>query len=214
MPPKTKFNQEVVLEAAYQLAREEGFTALSARSVADRLGSSTAPIYSSFPSMEELVHAVFLRAKGRLHAYMDHGWTSAPFLNMGIGIVMFARDESVLFRTLLFDAPTLSIADESESAKSIEMMSVDPMFETLPREVMGKILEQMSVVTYGLATIVTSGSLPQVDTRWIADWLNEIGGIVIAEHFRRAGVVPPPEHVGVQPQLLQHEPPPPGETQD
>lgn len=212
MPPKTKFSQEVVLDAAYELAREQGFSALSTRSIADRLGSSTAPIYSCYPSMEDLVAAVFDRAKQRMAEYMKHNWTAAPFLNMGIGIVMFSRDESVLFRTILFDVPELSIANPDSMEENIQMMGADPMFRELPQEAMAKILEKMSVVTYGLASVVTSGVIPNVDAKWVADWLEDIGGVIIADHFQRAGVVPPSEYVGVLPEIINPDAPPPGNS--
>ena len=54
MPPVEKFSREKVISAAFELVRKHGMGKLSARSVAHRLGSSTAPVYNHFSSMPEL----------------------------------------------------------------------------------------------------------------------------------------------------------------
>ncbi|MBO6734694.1 MAG: TetR family transcriptional regulator, partial [Roseitalea sp.] len=47
-----------VLDAALEVARHDGLSAVTARSVAKRLGASTAPVTSYFDSMEALSRAV------------------------------------------------------------------------------------------------------------------------------------------------------------
>lgn len=47
MPPKAKYSKESVIETALKITRESGIEALSARSLASALSSSTAP-YSLF----------------------------------------------------------------------------------------------------------------------------------------------------------------------
>ncbi len=61
MPPKTKFNKENIIEAAFEIAKENGFSAITARSVAKRLGSSVAPIYVNFETIENLIESVVQR---------------------------------------------------------------------------------------------------------------------------------------------------------
>ena len=62
MTQKLFFTSEAILEAAYSLTREKGWAAVSARSIAKKLGSSTMPIYSTLKSMEEIERMVRARA--------------------------------------------------------------------------------------------------------------------------------------------------------
>ena len=45
MPKSTVIAQEVIIEAAFELVRKEGFEVLSARNIAKQIGCSTQPIY-------------------------------------------------------------------------------------------------------------------------------------------------------------------------
>ena len=63
MPPKARYTKEQIVDAAYELVRRNGKGYLSARSLAAELGTSTAPIFTAFSSIEELQYAVTERAK-------------------------------------------------------------------------------------------------------------------------------------------------------
>lgn len=54
MPPKNKFSKEQISEAAFAIAENEGIDRITIRKVADRLGSSIAPIYVNFTDVEAL----------------------------------------------------------------------------------------------------------------------------------------------------------------
>lgn len=45
MPRSTIIAQEVIIEAAFELVRKEGFEVLSAQNIAKQIGCSTQPIY-------------------------------------------------------------------------------------------------------------------------------------------------------------------------
>ena len=47
MPPKPKFTKEDIVEAAFNIVREQGWEALTQRSIAQKLNASIGPIYSS-----------------------------------------------------------------------------------------------------------------------------------------------------------------------
>lgn len=44
MPPKAKYTRDEIIAIAYELVREQGVEALTAREVAKRLGTSPSPI--------------------------------------------------------------------------------------------------------------------------------------------------------------------------
>ena len=70
MPPKQKFTKEDIVEAAFNVVREQGWEALSQRSIAKKLNASIGPIYSYLKSMTNLEEAVIEKAYELLLHYM------------------------------------------------------------------------------------------------------------------------------------------------
>ena len=58
MPPKQTITKEMIIAAAFDLVRQKGKTALSARNIAAALSCSTQPIYSCFSTMKDLEEIV------------------------------------------------------------------------------------------------------------------------------------------------------------
>ena len=59
MPKKPKFTREMLLQEAYNIARDQGIEEVSARSLSKRLGCSIQPVYTHFPSMAVLRQETF-----------------------------------------------------------------------------------------------------------------------------------------------------------
>ena len=62
MPAARRISRDEIIDAAVEVLRDGGFSAVNARSVAKKLGCSTQPIYLSFKSMDELKTALTERA--------------------------------------------------------------------------------------------------------------------------------------------------------
>ena len=58
MPAVRKVSKEQIIDAVVEVLRDDGFSAINARSVAKKLGCSTQPIYFSFKNMDELKAAL------------------------------------------------------------------------------------------------------------------------------------------------------------
>lgn len=54
MPTKIKITKEMILDAAFEIAKEEGIEGVSNRTIAKRLNSSIRPIYYQFENSKEL----------------------------------------------------------------------------------------------------------------------------------------------------------------
>lgn len=59
LAPKQKITREQLLESAFDITRKEGFSAVTARSVAKAAGCSIQPVFSQFDTMEALRTATF-----------------------------------------------------------------------------------------------------------------------------------------------------------
>jgi AcrR family transcriptional regulator len=91
-----------LLDTAFAMAKEEGFSNVTARKVADKAGCSTQPIFRIYRNMEELSGAVYERAAAFFQTYYSRyprrGKT--PFCNLGMAYISFAREERHLFELL------------------------------------------------------------------------------------------------------------------
>lgn len=156
MPPKVKYSKEEIVEAAYELIRKEGGSALTARRLATALGTSTAPVFTAFESIDALNEAVFARAKACYDGYLSKGLTHAiPFKGAGLAHICFAKDEPLLFHYLFMerkgDAPVLHYLpgngdNEERVRKTVESYG----YET---ESAKRLYNHLSVYVHGLAML-------------------------------------------------------------
>lgn len=125
MPPKAKFSREEIIEAALAIVREYGADALTARALAEKLGSSARPIFTVFQSMEEVQEAVLASAKILYKQYVERGLQENPaFKGVGTQYILFAVNEPKLFQLLFMTeqegvpnlAGILPLIDESYAA--------------------------------------------------------------------------------------------------
>lgn len=61
MPPKAKITREMVINAAFEIARTNGAKEISARTVAERLGTSTQPVMYHFSTIAELKRVTYAK---------------------------------------------------------------------------------------------------------------------------------------------------------
>lgn len=113
MPPRAKFTKEEILDAAFALVREEGLSALTARALGAKLGSSARPIFTVFASMEQVRGEVIARARRAYDAYIARGLAQEKaFQGVGANYIRFAIDEPKLFQMLFMSeqdaVPTIS----------------------------------------------------------------------------------------------------------
>jgi AcrR family transcriptional regulator len=178
---KVFFTSEAIVQAAFALTRERGWAAVSARSIAKKLGSSTMPIYSTMKSMEEIERLVRARAESVLSDCQRRPYTDNPVQNLAIGYVAFARDEKNLFRFLYVDRPVAATLENdregagqaSEAQASAEVAAHLP--EGLRMSLQDQRVLKSWIFTHGLASLVGNGVLDLPDEK-IRDLLLEAGG--------------------------------------
>lgn len=101
MPPYSKYSKEEIVNAALEIVRTDGFSALTARALGAKLGTSSRPIFTVFKSMYELHQAVIEAAKKIYNEYIEIGLSSElPFKGVGTQYILFAIKEPKLFQLL------------------------------------------------------------------------------------------------------------------
>jgi AcrR family transcriptional regulator len=99
-PRNAQFSREDIVEAAFELIREEGWAGFSVQAVAKLINSSTMPIYSQFANVRELEDAVCIEAMERLRASLLVDRTGDLWIDQAVSYVNFALEEKHLFRIL------------------------------------------------------------------------------------------------------------------
>jgi AcrR family transcriptional regulator len=194
MPPQNIFTREMFIEAAFKVARNKGIEKLSARSLAHELHCSTMPIYSYLKSMKKLKEDLEKKSVDLMLAYQTTRRTDSPFLDMGLGYVLFARNEKHLFRFLFMGSERDQRHNRgSKNLRQMVMsnllpsMKEDPILEGLDTAQAEKILLKMWIFTHGIAFLANSNALPEDNEKYIAELIHDTGKAVILDAFNNSG---------------------------
>jgi AcrR family transcriptional regulator len=177
MAPKFKVSKEDILMAAFCILDEKGIDAVTTRSIAERLGVSSRPLYSFFPSMEALLAELTVTGTDTLRAYMDRSYTSDSFLNRGVGFAWFCGEKPNIAEFLERNR-TISTFERFDRYMTEEFASsgASGPFRDLSPADRRSVHEKMTIFFLGLAMSVRLGR------RSLS--LNEI--IALAEETRAA----------------------------
>lgn len=128
MPPRAKITKEMIVDAAFAVARESGADSINARTVAQKLGCSTQPVMYQFATIEELKKAAYERADWFHTEYlMDIQPQETVMLGIGLNYVRFAVREQHLFR-FLFQS---GFAMENSILQMLEAEELKPVLSAM-----------------------------------------------------------------------------------
>lgn len=99
-PRNIQFGREEIIDAAFQLVREQGWSGFSVQAVAKAINASTMPIYSQFSNVRDLEDAVCLKSLELLKERLLEERTGDKWIDQGISYVRFAEEEKYLFRCM------------------------------------------------------------------------------------------------------------------
>ena len=166
MPPKVKFQKEEIIEAAVNITREKGISAVTAREVGAVLGVSSRPLFTYFDTVDELKREVFDYAKKLYQDYVKEGLTAEiPFLGVGQNYIRFAKEEPELYKYLFLNPPV----GVNGSAMEVLRLSQELVRESLMRiyhmdgDTADKYFRDLWLVAYSLTTLIVTGNCPYTD---------------------------------------------------
>lgn len=181
MVRKTVYTREDIIAAGLAVVEKDGLAQLSARRVADELGSSTAPVYSNFENMEELTIAVNQAVVDMMLELTRVKHTEDPFLDMGVGVLEFARRRPRLYRALFLDAKEDCRAGDKVRATLLDRMANLPELDRLqPRERI-LLLNKVSIYTHGLASLIVTGGENKPGWEAMVTLLAEVGHAILQD---------------------------------
>lgn len=155
MPPKVLFSREEIIEAGFNVVRQEGLEGLTARRVARELKCTVRPIYHHFNSMDELKNEVLKKAGTFSIQYLLEEDAGRPFLGMGMGYLHFAMEEEALFKTVYMTRNKTVDYHNDRIKGLIERLKKDPEMQGLDEQQLININLNMWIYTHGLATLMS-----------------------------------------------------------
>lgn len=162
MGPKNKFSKEQIIDATFEIAKTEGIDNITMRKIAEKMGSSVAPIYVNFKNINELIEALIERIMSISQQLFIEESTGNPFYDIGRASLRFAKEYSVLFRDLVMKNNNyMKGYDENMTPALIEEMKKDPELEGFTVDELKTILLKMRIFQMGLSVMVANGLLPK-----------------------------------------------------
>ena len=168
MPPKCRFTREEIIQAALDLTAEKGVGALTARGLAQRLGSSAKPIFGLFANMEEVQQEVVKAANLRYQEYLRQDMSAGrypPYKASGMAYIRFAREQKELFKLLFMRDRTheeKAAGDELEALLGLIQKNMG-----LSRDDAYRFHLEMWIYVHGIATIIATAYL-----EWDMDFIS------------------------------------------
>lgn len=166
MAPKNKFTKKEMIEAAMQVVRDKGIDGLTAKTMADELGTSTQPVFTAFGSMDTVKQEVYASAVHVYDSYADAGLKEKiPFFGVGMQYIRFAREEPELYRLLFL---TKTQDQEYSAMKSMQRLQelVRPTLVNIyhiTAEEADLYFRDLWFVVHSLSTLVVTGDCPYSD---------------------------------------------------
>jgi AcrR family transcriptional regulator len=187
MARTTVLTKQQIIQCAFDIARDKGKKAITIREIGKRLKKSTAPIYTQYPSIEAIFNDLNIFIREQLFKSTQEERTISPFLNIGVGFIAFVLENKLIFNDffLTMDAPLISSGKKDHTY--IDQMKQNPFMSVLTDDQIESLLYDMSVYTYGLATIICTGADGNNELQFYISKLEQTGNSLMKYYMYSSG---------------------------
>ena len=166
MAPKNKFTRKEMVAAAVRVVQKRGAAALTAKSLAEELGTSTQPVFTCFGTMEALKAEVYVAAERLFDEYLTKGLKEKiSFLCFGSQYIRFARKEPELYRLLFLMRPDDVGSGAFAAMRHMQEHVRPPLVEIyhISAQEADRYFRDLWLVVHSLATLIVTGDCPYSD---------------------------------------------------
>lgn len=163
MPTIIRITKEMILNAAFDITRNEGIEKLSNREIAKKMNCSIRPIYYQFKNSEELYKALYNKINSYFYDFiMKNIVDDIPhYKQIGINYIKFAQEETNFFKVLFMsparDVPNTFVAtDKNGFAGVIDAIKLSTH---LSEKDIKSFHTKMWIFVHGIATLTVSKSV-------------------------------------------------------
>lgn len=182
MPRSFMFTKEEIVAAALDLTRERGFSAVSARSLGDKLGSSSRPIFSYFKSMDDVKSAIEESANEIYNSYIEEEMKSGKYPAYKancMAYIRFAREEKELFKLLFLSDSSDYENDDANGTDGESETEIAPLVSILQKQLgfskedAQLFFSETWVTVHGIAAMTATNDLNWTES-FVSKTLNDV----------------------------------------
>ena len=163
MPAIAKVTKEMIIEAAFEVAKEMGAENITARTVSQKLGCSTQPVLYHFKTIEDVRIAAHKKASEFHINYVTNlsGKYERPMLEVGMRHIRFAIEEKNLFRFLFHSNyyTDISLSDWFTAENLGSIFSILKLQAKVDNRQAYSIFSQLFFVTHGIASLLANNAM-------------------------------------------------------
>ena len=166
MAPKNKFTREEMVAAAVQVVRKNGAASLTAKSLAEELGTSTQPVFTCFGTMDMAKAEVYAAAERLFDDYLAEGLKEKiSFLGFGMQYIRFVRKEPELYRLLFLMRPDDMGVGAFATMRHMQEFVRPSLAEIyhISEQEADRYFRDLWLVVYSLSTLIVTGECPYSD---------------------------------------------------
>lgn len=187
MARKTQISKEIILQAALNMLIRDGYSSINIKTLAKEIGCSTQPLVWHFDNMEGLREA--LAEYARMYAYkkMSPSADNAVevFERVGRAYVEIAVKEPNLFRFLYLDDNRSKKVNDfgaiTSNKKNAEMIDNISDYLGIPKENVGRYLQNTIIYAHGVATLVATNVITASEEEMMAMINHAADGFLMQE---------------------------------
>ena len=169
MPTKIRISKDMILNAAFEIVRQEGTEKLSNRELANKLKCSIRPIYYQFENVEQMKKELYIKIEQYFYKFiLDNMIEGIPqYKQVGINYIKFAKKEKKLFQTLFMCdtglTPDTFVTKAGHDYEEIEKLI--RISTNLNDEDIMKFQTKMWIFCHGIATLVANDTIKLTDSQ-------------------------------------------------
>lgn len=171
MPPKAKITRDMIIDAAFEIARNDGAETINARTVSKKLNCSTQPVMYHFKTIEELKKAVYVKADEFHSAYIADIQGQSPMKSIGLQYIRFGEKEKHLFR-FLFQTNKFtekSVSDLTSAKEAEPIFDVIAKTRNIPIEQARVIFKSLFLFAHGYASMFANNDMEYDEETILSD---------------------------------------------
>ena len=166
----------MILNAAFDITRNEGIEKLSNREIAKKMNCSIRPIYYQFKNSEELYKALYNKINSYFYDFiMKNIADDIPhYKQIGINYIKFAQEETNLFK-VLFMSPSRNLPNTfvaTDKTGFAGVVAAIKLSTHLSDKAIKSFHTKMWIFVHGIATLTVSRSFKFTDEQ-IKDLLSQ-----------------------------------------
>jgi AcrR family transcriptional regulator len=182
MPAIAKVTKEMIINAAFEIAKEMGAENINARTVSQKLGCSTQPVLYHFKTIEQVRIAAHKKASEFHINYVTNlsGKYERPMLEVGMRHIQLAIEEKNLFRFLFHSNYNTGVS----LSDWLTGENFDSLFPILIKQAKVDeqqayiIFSQIFLITHGIASLLANNTMVYDETYCINTLSNAYFGIM------------------------------------